>query len=97
METAKTIAAVILGILILVGVVLLAKFVGDKIREKYLTPKTVVTDIAPTPNLIVPEEMPKTATYSAIPKTGPREFGYFLIIFLLILGSSTLAVSYRKI
>lgn len=78
METSKTIIAVVLGIVILIGVVILAKFVGDKIREKYLTPKTVITNTVPSPNLIIPEETSvlKTTTYSAIPKTGPMEAFY---------------------
>lgn len=88
MGTTKTIVAVILGIAILLGVVILSKFVGDKIREKYLTPKTIITNTIPSPNLIIPEETPalKTSTYSAIPKTGPAEVFYLFSGLAVVSG-----------
>lgn len=89
MSTAKNILAVVLGILVLILVVLLARWVGDKIKERFTTPKTVVTTNPPVetvPNTTTtnPEASPTPVTYKAIPKTGP-EFVY------LFTGLSTLA------
>ena len=79
MQTAKSIAAVVFGILVLVLIVFAARFVGDKIKERFTTPKTVITSNVPT----VVENTPMvedtyTATYSAVPKTGPIEVFYLL-------------------
>ncbi len=78
MSVAKNILAVILGILFLIFVVLLARWAGDKIKERFTTPKTVVVTNTSAPVVVV--EPPPTATYSAaisnIPKTGPVEIFY---------------------
>lgn len=81
MELLRKILAILIGILILIGIVLLAKWVGDRVREKFFTKKTSVVQVIP------PEDVPtesrstgsNTATYSAIPTTGPNDILYVVV------------------
>ncbi len=100
METTRKVLAIVIGLLIIVAVVLLARFVGDKVREKFLMPKPVakVSQVVPAEQAEAPQVMMtanKSATYSAIPATGPESFGYLLLAILFLGGVSSLALSRR--
>lgn len=102
METARKVAAVLVGVLVLVVVVLLARWVGEQVRGRIFTPKTVVTAPAPTapevttekPSLLTEEQ--KQATVSAIPKTGPVDFLFPLIGLAMFSGVFSLSLAHRK-
>lgn len=99
METdrVRQVVAAIVGILVIVALVLLARWTGDRIRERFLAPKV------PSPVQVTPvEEQEKpaatgtnTATYSAIPATGPNDLGYALLAFLALGGILSLRVAKR--
>ena len=95
MEVLKKVLAVVFGILLLVLVVFVARWVGDKIRERYFAPKVIVTTNAPESIVIdtQPTMIPKVATYSAIPKTGPAEIMYLMSGFGLLSGLASLKLS----
>ncbi len=97
METARKIAAVIVGIFILVLIVLAARWVGEQIRERFFTPKPVVVTtpaptlpVTPTPITEIPG-----ATPSAIPSTGPNDLGYLAMSLMLFGGSSLILLTKR--
>ena len=92
-DRVRQVAAAIVGILIIVVLVLLARWTGDQIRERFLTPKPAVVNnqpVSPSPVVNSPEtisvETP-SSTLSAIPETGPADFGYFLLGLGFITGS----------
>ena len=101
MDRSRQIAAAIVGILIIVVLVLLARWTGDRIRERFLTPKLAPVVAPKTTPIIIPPVEPqtnvtiRTATYSAIPATGPADFGYFLIGLFFLSGLSLSALSRR--
>lgn len=97
MEGTRKVLAVVIGVIILILVVLVAKWVGEQIRQRFLTPKPPVS--APAPQVPeIPEETtpllptPPMATISAIPRTGPEDAGYLIIGFLFLVGVSALAL-----
>ncbi len=95
MESARKIIAVVIGIAMLIFLVLVAKWTGEKIRERFFTPKPIITNqILPQQPVIV-EDAP-VATYAAIPKTGPAETGLILLGFLLTGGLSSLALARKS-
>ncbi len=96
METLRKIIAAIVGILIIIAIILLAKWVGDQVREKFLTPKSTVTvqQTQPTENPTVEATSSSTATYSAIPQTGPKEESYALFAFLAIAGLASIKLAH---
>ncbi len=99
METdrVRQIAAAIVGILVIVVLVLLARWTGDKIRERFLTPKPAVVS-QPAPIVQIPKEENKvltSATYSAIPSTGPNDWAYVALGTMAILGFGFLKFASR--
>ena len=84
----------------LVVIVLLARWTGQQIRKRFLTPRPpVVTNIPPEENR---EASPSslitttTSTVSAIPSTGPADFGFVIMGFVFVSGISSLALAHRK-
>ncbi|MCL4397691.1 hypothetical protein M1403_01540 [Patescibacteria group bacterium] len=102
-ERARQAAAIIVGIILLVLVVLLARWTGERIRERFLTPKPpVVTSTPPeentesaTPSSLLNNGGSKTSTVSAIPSTGPEDFGYLVMGLVLVSGLSSLALAHK--
>lgn len=88
MERVRQITAVFVGILVIVVLILLARWTGDKIRERFLSPKPVVVTKPASIVQTLKEEnkVLPAATYSAIPSTGPANFGYFLIAMFFLSG-----------
>lgn len=104
MERARQIAAVFAGILVIIVLIVMARWTGDQIKQRFLTPK-MATEAAslqaenmsqsPAPaeptagsNTVTPSpsQANKTATYSAIPSTGPEDIGYFFLAILAFAG-----------
>lgn len=82
MSSLKNIIAAFLGILMLILVILAARWTGERIREKFFKPKNI-------PSVVVqkPREKPQpTVTVSAIPKTGPNNFNYYLLMVVFTSG-----------
>ena len=102
MEEVRKVLAVVVGILILVAVVLLARWTGEKIREKFLVPKlpVVITNTVENPeaapSTLLNTQNNPTATVSAIPSTGPEDFGYLAMGLVFVSGLSSLALARRK-
>lgn len=102
METLKKVVAAIIGILIIVALIFLAKWLGDRIRERVFPAKTeteTVTQVA-QPNVVKPLPIrvkqanitpnnAKLATISATPATGPYDAIYLLLGFVAIAGLTT--------
>lgn len=104
MERARQIAAIIVGILLIIVLILVARWTGDRIREKFLTPKapslveTTKTSPVYQPVPAAQEQTlsnPSGSSLSAIPSTGPADFGYLVIIFLLLGGTVSKALARR--
>ncbi len=88
--------AAIVGVLVIVVLVLFARWTGDRIRERFLAPKPSVVTTKPQPVTVT--ETPKmedqtlpAATYSGtvstIPSTGPADFGYYLLGLAFLAGT----------
>lgn len=94
MELSRKITAAIIGVLIIIGLFFAAKWTGDRIRERFLKPKapSVVTTVKPKPTKndnLLGDKTTQTATYSAIPSTGPYDI-FYLIAGLLFLSGLTM-------
>lgn len=102
METLKKVVAAIIGILIIIALIFLAKWLGDRIRERVFPAKTETVTVAQTaqPNVIKPlptrvkqttvaVDNGKLATISATPATGPYDALYLMLGFIAIAGLTT--------
>lgn len=109
MEIARKVIAVIVGILVIIALVLLARWTGDQIRNRFFAPKPVVQVIPPEEPAPQPQTNTgntqgnggntlgsNTATVSAVPATGPEDAIYPIFAFLFLSGAGTLAYA-RKI
>lgn len=90
MERGRQVAAAIVGIFVIIVLIFLARWTGDRIKEKFLVPKpAVVTQIKPAPvETATNPQVAPVSTVSAIPATGPADFGYFLIGLMFLSGLS---------
>ena len=98
METSRKIAAGIIGLVIIIALFFVAKWTGDQIRERFLKPKApamVITAKAPVTknDNLLGEKTAKTATYSAIPSTGPNDWVYLAFVVLFASGIVTLKLA----
>lgn len=94
--TRKVLAALV-GLFVIIVLVLSAKWVGDKVREKFFTPKgpTVNSQIIPVEDNTA-QETGNQSTASAIPKTGPADVGYFVMGLLFLGGVVSLTLAKTK-
>lgn len=98
MDLLKKIFGFVVAALILVAVVLAARWTGEKIRERFLSPtKPPVTIYQPgnTPANSSGDQS-KTATYSAIPQTGPESFGLIMAAVSALGGLSSLYLAKKS-
>ncbi len=82
MSSLRNVIAAFLGILMLILVILAARWTGEKIREKFFQPKNI-------PSVVVQKPQPKsepTASVSAIPKTGPSILNYYFLAVVFTSG-----------
>lgn len=97
MERSRQIVAVIVGILVIIALVLIAKWTGDQIREKFFAAKKtpVVTQPVESVKPVVPAEpaVVSVATPSAIPATGPNDWVYVASVTVAVLGLSFLRLA----
>lgn len=86
--------------LALAGVILAARWAGEKIREKLYPPARVYQTgdlVTHSSNLVADSKKTgKESTYSAIPKTGPASAGLAMAIISLLGGASSLALARRS-
>lgn len=93
-DSGRKATAAIVGILLVVLLVVAAKWTGDKIRERLTKPKPIaVVEQTPADNLL--GEKTKSATYSAIPETGPNDWLYAVVGLMLVSGLGVLRVAGR--
>lgn len=88
--------AAVVGAVVILTLIFVAKWTGDQIRMRFLTPKQVLTEVAETkkPEAVLGTDAAKgTATYSAIPATGPNDLGYALLALLALAGFSFLTIA----
>lgn len=85
MEVLRNILAAVFGIIILIFVILLARWTGEKIRERFFTPKQIVTVQETTPPSLMDQKIDQktdqksaATPVSTIPSTGPAEVIYLL-------------------
>lgn len=102
METLKKVVAAIIGIIIIIALILLAKWLGDRIRERIFPAKTetqTVTEVT-QPNVVKPlptrikagtvvANNPKLATISATPATGPADTMFLVLGLIAFAGATT--------
>jgi len=100
METSRKVAAAVIGLVIIIGLFFVAKWTGDKIRQRFLTPKApavvVTTTKAPQmkkDNLLGDKATTTTATYSAIPSTGPNDWMYLVFALSFVSGLTFLRLT----
>ncbi len=107
MERTRQISLVVIGFLIIVILILAARWTGDQIKQRFLTPKNISqsevnssqtstreNSAAGTPAVGVPgESVTKVTTPSAIPSTGTREIGYIFLAFLAVSGLASLRLA----
>lgn len=93
-DSGRKVAGALVGIILVVLLVLAAKWTGDQIRNRLVKPQPIaVVEQTPTGSLL--GDNTKTATYSAIPATGPADLGYAFLGFLALAGFSSLALAKR--
>lgn len=101
----RKIVAAIVGLIVIILIVLAAKWIGDRVRERFfpggITPTPIPTvSITPTPSgyvTLAPSGMPTLVpTYSNIPKTGPEDYAYVIVVLMALGGIGSLVVSKRK-
>lgn len=97
METLRKILAAIIGLIIIIAVVLLAKWVGDQVRLRFFTPKTVSNvQIIPPENKPAPTKPTEktnpvqTTAPATTPATGPNDWIYAAVAVLFISGIATI-------
>ena len=95
-DTGRKVVAAIVGIILIVALVLLAKWAGDKIRGRLTPAKPVVIEQQPQSENLLGDNTKTTATYSAIPKTGPNDWLYAIAGIMLVSGIAV-KVSTRRI
>lgn len=88
-DRVRQIVAAIVGIFVIILLVLFARWTGDKIRERFLTPKPVTKIAQTVPTSVEPTqpEVSPASTVSAIPSTGPADFGYYLLGLSFLAGT----------
>lgn len=98
MDLLRKILTLLLAALVLVIIVLAARWTGEKIRERFLQPaKPPITVYQPgITSTNITTNSTKTATYSAIPKTGPEEFGLVMTAISMLGGISSLVLARKK-
>lgn len=98
----RKVAAAIIGVFVIILIVLAAKWIGDRVRERFFPGTTVGGTTAPTPTnspdqsntpTLTPTSMP---TYSQIPNTGAENFIYVLIGLMTLGGSSAILLAKKK-
>ncbi len=99
METSRKVAAAVIGLVIIIGLFFVAKWTGDQIRNRFLKPKapavvvtTIKTPTTKSDNLLG-EKATNTATYSAIPKTGPNDWIYLVFALSFVSGLTFLRLT----
>lgn len=109
METLRKIVAAIIGILIIIALIFLAKWLGDRIRERVFPAKTETKTVTQTtqPNVIKPlptraqpgttVKNAKLATISATPATGPYDAVYLVLGFVALAGLTSKFLSNKVI
>lgn len=93
METLRKVLAAIIGLIIVIAVILLAKWVGDQVRLRFFTPKTVsnvqITTpvVSPAPSKTTENAgQVQTGMPATTPATGPNDWIYVAVAFLFISG-----------
>lgn len=81
MDRKQKVAAGMAGAVVIILLIILAKWTGDQIRGKFLTPKVQTPSVASPVKLEPTTTARETTAYSTIPETGPKD------LFLLVAGS----------
>ena len=99
METSRKVAAAVIGLVIIIGLFFVAKWTGDQIRNRFLKPKApvvVVTTTKTTPmkkDNLLGDKATTTASYSAIPSTGPNDWMYLVFALSFVSGLTFLRLT----
>ncbi|MBI3559122.1 hypothetical protein HY085_01885 [Candidatus Gottesmanbacteria bacterium] len=91
MSGSRNIIAAFLGILMLILVILAARWTGERIKEKFSQPKNITS-------VVVQKSQSKpdpTASISAIPVTGPNNLNYYFLIVVFTSGLFCLLTTLR--
>jgi hypothetical protein len=91
----RKIAAAIVGIIVIILFVLAAKWLGDRIKERFFPSTLPVVTPTTTP---VPSNYPGVTvtpipTYSTSPSTGPNDILYIVVGLMAVGGGSALVLS----
>ncbi len=97
----RKVVAAIVGLIVIILIVLAAKWIGDRIRERFFpgtitpTPTPVVT-ITPIPTGYISPMPTRVPSYSHIPATGTEDYIYVLVGLMAIGGTSALVLAKKK-
>lgn len=92
----RKIAAAVVGVIVIILFVLAAKWLGDRIKERFF-PGTVVV-VTPTPTPVLPGYVSVTPvpTYSTSPATGPADSLYIIVGLMALTGGSFLILAKKN-
>jgi len=88
-DSGRKVVAALVGVVLIILFVLAAKWTGDKIRERFSPTKPQPVAVIEQPksdNNLLGSNTTNTATYSAIPKTGPNDWLYAVTGIMLLAG-----------
>jgi len=93
--------AAVVGLVVIIAIVFLAKWLGDLIRTRFIDNKTPKVETTTTPSTNATDSgavNPTNTTYnistvSAIPATGPNDSAYLMLGLMAMTGISLLTLS----
>lgn len=100
-DLVRKIVAAVIGLVVIILIVLAAKWIGDRVRERFFpggltpTPTPVIT-VTPVPSgyvTLTPSGGPTAVpTYSRIPATGPEDYAYIVVALMALGGIGALSL-----
>lgn len=96
-DTGRKIVAALVGVVLIVLLVIVAKWTGDQIRSRLVKPQPVAVVEQPVSENLLGDNTNQTATYSAIPSTGPNDWLYAVSGIMLVSGLGLLRLAKRPI
>ena len=92
----RKIVAAVIGIIVIILIVLAAKWIGDRIRDRFFPSSPTPTSTPTVTQLPTNIATPTITPPGQIPSTGPMDIGYVLIGLSALGGLTTIALSKRR-
>lgn len=91
-DLVRKIVAAVVGLIVIIAIVFLAKWLGDLIRTRFIDNKTPKVETTTTPSTNATDSG-TVSTISAIPATGPNDSAYLMLGLMAVTGISVLTLS----